>query len=72
MLAAAGGAIGVRLGSVVGSSAALELRPELGTGEEADSELMTAAVGLIWRALVLWLFVIALVTLAGWFGSAAG
>jgi adenosylcobinamide-phosphate synthase len=72
VLAAAGGAIGVRLGSVVGSSAALELRPELGTGEEADSELMTAAVGLIWRALVLWLFVIALLTLAGWFGSTAG
>lgn len=72
VLAAGGGALGVRLGSVVGSSATLELRPELGTGEEADSELMTSAVGLIWRALVLWLFVIALVTVASWFGSAGG
>jgi cobalamin biosynthesis protein CobD/CbiB len=72
VLAAGAGAIGVRLGSVIGTSAPLEIRPELGTGEEADAELMTSAVGLIWRALVLWLFVIALVTVASWFGSAGG
>jgi hypothetical protein len=37
-------------------------------GDEADSELMTSAVGLIWRALVLWLFVLLLVTVASWLG----
>ena len=70
VLAAGAGAIGVRLGSVIGATAALEVRPELGTGEEADAELMAAAVGLIWRALVLWVFVILLLTVASWFGSA--
>jgi adenosylcobinamide-phosphate synthase len=69
VLAAGAGALGVRLGAVQGP-AAFEARPEIGTGEEADAELMTSAVGLIWRALVLWLFVILLVTVAGWFGSA--
>lgn len=68
VLASGAGAIGVRLGSVLGSVAPVELRPELGTGEEADAELMTSAVGLIWRALVLWLFVILLVTVANWLG----
>lgn len=72
VLAAGAGAIGVRLGSVIGTSAPLRERPELGTGEEADVDLMTSAVGLTWRALLLWLFVIALVTTASWFGSAGG
>jgi cobalamin biosynthesis protein CobD/CbiB len=71
VLAAGAGALGVRLGSVIATPAAAASRPELGTGEEADAELMTSAVGLIWRALVLWLFVILLVTVASWFGSAA-
>lgn len=68
VLASGAGAIGVRLGSMLSSPEAVELRPELGTGEDADAELMTSAVGLIWRALVLWLFVILLLTLASWFG----
>jgi cobalamin biosynthesis protein CobD/CbiB len=72
VLAAGAGAIGVRIGAVIGASAPLAVRPELGTGEEADAELMTSAVGLIWRALVLWLFVILLLTVASWFGSAGG
>lgn len=72
VLAAGAGALGVRLGSVIGTAAVLDVRPEVGTGEEADAELMTSAVGLIWRALVLWLFVILLVTVASWFGSAGG
>jgi cobalamin biosynthesis protein CobD/CbiB len=70
VLAAGAGAIGVRLGSVLGTTAPVQVRPELGTGDEADAELMTSATGLIWRALVLWLFVILLLTVATWFGSA--
>lgn len=71
VLAAGAGAIGVRLGSVLGNVQPVEVRPELGTGEEADAEIMTSATGLIWRALVLWLFVILLLTVATWFGSAS-
>jgi cobalamin biosynthesis protein CobD/CbiB len=36
----------------------------LGTGDEADVDHMDYAVGLIWRALVLWMFLILLVSLA--------
>ncbi len=68
VLASGAGAIGVRLGSTLGSVEPIEVRAELGMGEEADAELMTSAVGLIWRALVLWLFVILLITAATWLG----
>jgi adenosylcobinamide-phosphate synthase len=39
-------------------------RPELGTGDDADADYMRAAVGLIWRALVTWMFLMFVVTLA--------
>jgi adenosylcobinamide-phosphate synthase len=68
VLASGAGALGVRLGATLGTVEPLEVRSEIGTGEEADAELMTSAVGLIWRALVLWLFVILLVTVASWLG----
>jgi adenosylcobinamide-phosphate synthase len=68
VLASGAGAIGVRLGSVPRTLDAVELRSEIGMGDMADAELMTSAVGLIWRALVLWLFVIVLVTVASWLG----
>jgi len=42
-------------------------RPQLGEGDDADVDYMQAAVGLIWRALVLWLFLILLATIASWF-----
>lgn len=68
VLASGAGALGVRLGSAPGSIAPVETRPGTGMGEEADAELMTSAIGLIWRAAVLWLFVILLVTIASWLG----
>jgi len=64
ILASGAGALGVRLGSAVHVSGGLELRPELGTGAEADADHMQGAVGLIWRALVLWMFVILVVSVA--------
>jgi len=70
VVAAGAGAVGVRLGSPIAALPGIAPRPELGAGEEADPELMTSAIGLVWRALVLWLFVILLLTLAGWLGSA--
>jgi cobalamin biosynthesis protein CobD/CbiB len=68
VLASGAGAIGVRLGSTLTSMPPDPLRAELGTGEEADAELMTSAIGLIWRALVLWLFVVLVVSAASWLG----
>ena len=68
VLASGAGAIGVRIGPAPGGSGIAPVPAEIGTGEEADSEMMTSAVGLVWRALVLWLFVILLVTVANWLG----
>ena len=68
LLASGAGALGVRLGSVVSAAGLVEFRPDLGTGDEADVDLMTSSIGLIWRALVLWLFLILLLTVANWLG----
>lgn len=67
ILAAAAGALGVKLGGVLHQDNGMEYRPQLGAGDEADADYMQAAVGLIWRALVLWLFLILLATIASWF-----
>lgn len=64
ILASGGGALGVRLGEALHEFDGLQLRPELGTGDEADADHMQSAVGLIWRALVLWVFLVFLVTIA--------
>jgi adenosylcobinamide-phosphate synthase len=68
VLAAGAGAIGVRLGEALHLDGSVALRPELGLGEEADVEHMQGARGLVWRALVLWLLLIGLLTLANWAG----
>ena len=65
LLASGGGAVGVLLGGtlpVVGGEP--DLRPELGVGDEPDADLLPSAVGLVWRALVLWLVLMFLLTLA--------
>lgn len=64
ILASGGGALGVRLGDVLHQYGSLQFRPELGTGEEADVDYMQSAVGLIWRSLVLWMFLVLIVTVA--------
>jgi adenosylcobinamide-phosphate synthase len=64
LLASGAGALGVRLGEALHGAGRVILRPEIGLGDEADAEHLDSAVGLIWRALVLWMLVIALVTLA--------
>ena len=64
VLASGAGALGVRLGGTIHVDGGLEPRPELGTGAEADVDHMRGAAGLIWRALVLWLFVILVVSVA--------
>ena len=59
MLAAGAGAMGVRLGMPVQDVDGLQPRPELGVGEEADGPFLDTTVGMLWRALVLWVAVLA-------------
>jgi cobalamin biosynthesis protein CobD/CbiB len=68
VLAAGAGALGVRLGMPISAGGLVEDRPELGLGEEADAPFLDSAVGLIWRALVLWLALVLVVTVASAFG----
>ena len=58
VLAAGAGAIGVRLGMPLDEPGGPVPRPELGTGESADLPLLDSTVGLLWRALVLWVFIL--------------
>ena len=67
VLACGGGALGVVLGGALPvPGGEPEFRPEMGTGEAADAELLPSGVGLVWRALVLWLLLVLLLTLAYW------
>ncbi len=68
VLASGAGAIGVRLGETLHAHGSVIFRPEIGLGDEADIEHMQSAVGLIWRALVMWVLVIGLITIASWIG----
>jgi adenosylcobinamide-phosphate synthase len=64
LVASGAGALGVRLGDAVHEGAGVRLRPELGVGDEPDVDYMASATGLMWRALVLWMFLIFIVTVA--------
>lgn len=68
VLASGAGALGVRLGMPIVESGEVTLREELGTGEDADVDFMQSAVGLVWRALVLWLLLLILLELASLVG----
>lgn len=63
ILASGAGALGVRLGMPVAQLDSVG-RPEMGTGDRADIDFMQSAVGLVWRALVFWLILLLLLTLA--------
>ncbi len=64
VLAAGAGAMGVRLGMPVQEVEGMQPRPELGVGEPADGPFLDSTVGLVWRALVVWIFVLLIVTVA--------
>jgi adenosylcobinamide-phosphate synthase len=64
ILASGGGALGVRLGDALHQDGGVQYRPETGTGDEADVDHMPQAIGLISRAVVLWVFLIFLMSLA--------
>jgi adenosylcobinamide-phosphate synthase len=63
VLAAGAGALGVKLGMPLAEFDGLRARPELGLGETADAPFLDSTVGLLWRALVLWVFVLMVISL---------
>ena len=69
LLASGAGALGVRLGMPVYESGEITERPELGLGDDADPDFMQSTIGLIWRTLVLCLFLLALFWVASWVGT---
>jgi adenosylcobinamide-phosphate synthase len=64
VLAAAAGAMGVRLGMPVHDLEGVLPRVELGVGEPADGPFLDSTVGLVWRALVVWVAVLAVLAVA--------
>jgi cobalamin biosynthesis protein CobD/CbiB len=66
VLAAGAGALGVRLGEPLEYEGKIDIRPELGLGDEADADHVDSAVSLVWRTVALWLAVLLLMTLARW------
>jgi adenosylcobinamide-phosphate synthase len=68
LVASGGGALGVRLGMPVHESGGIVDRPEMGLGSEAGVDHMQSTAGLVWRALLVCLFLLALLAAAGWVG----
>jgi len=69
VLASGAGALGVRLGMPVMEAGEIADRAEMGTGDEADVDFMQSAVGLVWRALLLWLLLLLLLGFASLVGA---
>lgn len=65
LIAAGGGAMGVKLGMPIHQAGEIVDRPPMGLGEETSADHMRGVVRLIWRALVVCLLVLILLTLAG-------
>jgi cobalamin biosynthesis protein CobD/CbiB len=65
VLAAGAGALGVRLGMPLTAVDGVEVRPELGVGEAAEAPFLDGVVGLVWRAVVVWVFALLLLAVAG-------
>src|SRR5262245_29723141 len=64
ILAAGAGALGIRLGDALHQYGSVQFRPELGIGRDASVDAMESTVGLVWRSLVLWMFLVLIVSLA--------
>lgn len=67
VLSAGAGALGVRLGEAVHEDGTVVFRPELGLGDEVDVNHMASGVSLVWRSVLVWIGLIALVTFVTWF-----
>ena len=64
VLSAGAGAMGVRLGMDLQGETGPETRAEVGIGESAESPFLDSTVGLLWRSIVFWVFLLGLVSLA--------
>jgi cobalamin biosynthesis protein CobD/CbiB len=64
VIAAGAGAIGVRLGMPLNEVEGLHARPEMGIGDPADAAFLDSTVGLVWRAVVVWIVVLLMLSLA--------
>ena len=64
VLAAGAGALGVRLGMPLEINGDVEDRPELGVGDDAEVGFLDSTVGLVWRALVLYLLMLLIIGVA--------
>lgn len=69
LIASGGGALGVRLGMPIHESGEIRGRPEMGAESEADADYMQSTVGLVWRALMVCLLLLAVGSIAGWVGG---
>ena len=56
--------MGVRLGMPIQDVEGMQPRPELGVGEPADGPFLDSTVGMLWRSVVVWIFVVGLVSVA--------
>lgn len=68
VLAAGAGALGVQLGMPLADGMEVTDRAALGVGDPADADFMQSAVGLVWRATVLWMLLLFLLGLASLVG----
>jgi adenosylcobinamide-phosphate synthase len=69
LLAAAGGALGMRVLPTPDAARILDEPGNEGAAlNEPEPRMLRSAVGLVWRTLVLWLAMLVLLTLAGWLG----
>jgi adenosylcobinamide-phosphate synthase len=79
ILSAGGGAMGVRLGAAAENAAdvlpadtaaidSLGIETETPPGEESTARALQSTVGLVWRALLLWMLLLLLLSLAVWLG----
>lgn len=68
VLSAGAGALGLRLGMPAHQDGRVVDRPELGLGVAVDVDQMLRVARLVWRVLVLYVLVLALLAIAGWVG----
>lgn len=79
ILSAGGGAMGIRLGASLENAAdvipadattvdSINLETEAPVGEEASGRALQSTVGLVWRALLLWMLLVLLLSIAKWLG----
>ena len=68
VLSAGAGAIGVRLGMPMTEEGEVTDRSEIGLNADADVDFMQSAVGLVWRASILWLLLLFMLSLASLVG----